>query len=294
MRLGFWKFGLGVMLGLVLGPLAWGQNPDTMSPDQNVAKAKQLLNQAIEALGGNTYRHTVQGDCEGRMAQIDRDGAILGILTFIHSYWRYPDKTRTEYEIRSTKGGIFAVLWGNLPIKGGHFVQLFNGDNGWTMDKSGVNEADATVVAEYQDSLKRQLHNLLLNRANEEGVSLRYAGFGTVDRRAVDWLEFSDADGRTVRLALDRDSHLPWRTVASTPNQETQTTEEDVTIYSNYKESGGVQTPMQVTRERNGRRTHQIFYESCRVNPNLAPDFFTREGLEKRFRELGGKTKSSK
>jgi len=171
---------------------------------------------------------------------------------------------------------------------------LFNGDKGWTMDKSGVNEADTTVVSEFQAGAKRQLHNLLINRVNEEGVFLRYAGLGIADLRPVEWIEISDRDGRTVRLALEHETHLPMRTVATTPNEEMRDMDEDLTIYSNYKENEGVQTPMQITREHNGLRTHQIFYNSCRSNPNLPEDFFSEESLQKRFKETSGKSKESK
>ena len=294
MRLSLKQSGLAAVFGLLLlAAPALAQNPDAMDPDQNTAKAKQLLKQAVEALGGDAFRNSRESDCDGRVAQLDRGGGVMG-YSFIRNYWRYPDKNRAEYVVRTTKGGIFSVLWGNMPIKGGSFIQLFNGDQGWTMDKGGVNDADATVVAEFQNSLKRQVRNLLLSRANEEGVFVRYAGIGIADLRPVDWLEISDQDGRTVRLALDRETHLPWRTVVTTPNQEMQTTDEDVTIYTNYKESDGVQTPMQVTREHNGRRTHQIFYNSCRNNPNLPSDFFTEAALQKRFKETGGKIKEEK
>ncbi|MGB7848915.1 MAG: hypothetical protein WBL63_25100 [Candidatus Acidiferrum sp.] len=269
-------------------PAALAQNPDTMDPDKSTAKAKQLLNQAIEALGGSAYKNSLESECEGRVAQLDRNGSLEGFNN-IRSYWHYPDKNRTEYEVKSTKGGFFAVLVGSLPIKGGTFIQLFNGDKGWTMDKGGVNEADATVVAQFQDVMKRQIHNLLLDRVNEEGVFLRYAGIGVADLRQVEWVEISDRDGRSVRLALEHGTHLPLRTIVSTPNEEMRDTDEDVTIYSNYKELEGVQTPLQVTREHNGRRTHQIFYNSCRHNPSLPADFFTETGLQKRFKETGGK-----
>jgi hypothetical protein len=293
-RLSLRHSGVLAMLGLLLmiSP-ALAQNPDTMDPDKSTAKAKQLLNQAVEALGGSTYQNSVENECEGRVAQLDRNGGLMG-YNFIHSFWRYPDKNRTEYVVKSTKGGLFAVLIGNLPIKGGTFIQLFNGDKGWTMDKSGINEADATVVAEFQDVVKRQIHNLLLDRVNEEGVYLRYAGIGVADLRQVEWVEISDRDGQTVRLALEHGTHLPLRTIVTTPNEEMRDRDEDVTIYSNYKELDGVQTPLQVTREHNGRRTHQIFYNSCRHNPILPADFFTEAGLQKRFKETGGKATPQK
>ena len=296
MRLSLRQFGLPAVLGFLLfNSPVMAQNPDTMDPDQNSAKAKQLLKQAVEALGGHAFQNNVESDCEGRVAHLDRGGGVMG-YTYIRNYWRYPDKNRTEYIVKSTKGGYFGILIGMIPIpvKGGSYIQVFDGDRGWTMDKGGVNEMDATVIGEFQDTLKRQIHNLLINRVNEEGVFLRYAGIGVADLRQVEWLEFSDPDGRTVRLALERESHLPMRTVVTTPNQEMRTTDEDVTIYSNYKENEGVQTPQQVTREHNGRRTHQIFYSSCKNNPNLPSDFFTEAALQKKFKETGGKIKEEK
>lgn len=294
MRLSFTQFGLQGSLGLFfLISLAGAQNPVNMDPEQNTAKAKQLLKQSIEAMGGRLFRDQSESECEGRVAQFDRNGSTMGFSN-VRSYWQYPDKNRTEYVVNSTKGGFLAVLVGTLPVKGGMYIQLFNGDKGWTMDKGGVNEADATVVAEFQDAMKRQFRNLLLNRANEEGVFLSYAGMGVADLRQVEWVEITDRDDRKIRLGLDHETHLPLRIHATTPNEEMHDRDEDVTIFSNYQELEGIQTPMQISREHNGRRTHQIFYSSCTNSPNLPSDFFTEESLQKKFKETGGKVKPQK
>jgi hypothetical protein len=272
---------------------ARAQNPDTMDLDQNKAKAKQLLAQAVQALGGGLYRDQTVSECDGRVAKFDRNGGIMG-YSFMRTYWQFPDKNRTEYIVKTTKGGLFAVLWGNLPVKGGELIQLFDGDKGWYMDKGGVTEADATVVDEFQASLKRQVRNLLLHRANEEGVFLHYAGVGTADMREVEWIDFADDSDRTVRLALDRLSHLPLRTDAITPNEEMHDKDEDVSIYSNYEPLQGVQTPMQISREHNGVRTMQVFFNSCTNSPSLPPDFFTEAALRKKYKDTGGKVKAEK
>jgi hypothetical protein len=278
---------------LLLASAAAQQNPDTMDPDANKANARQLINQSIQAMGGDLYRQQAESDCEGRVAQFDRNGGTMG-YSMMRTYWHYPSKNRTEYVVKTTKGGLFAVLWGNLPVKGGEFIQLFDGDKGWTMDKGGVNEADATVVEEFQSSLRRQLRNLLLNRANDKDVFLYYAGIGISDMREVEWIDYNDNDDRKVRVALDHNTHLPLRTVSTTPNEEMHDKDEDVTIYSNYKEQGGIQTAMQITREHNGQRTHQIFYTSCSNTPNLPVDFFTEGSLQKKFKDTGGKVKAQK
>lgn len=284
--------GFFLIVGYLVLP-ARAQNPDTMDLDQNKAKARKLLNQTIQAMGGGLYRDQTQSQCEGRVAQFDRNGGMLG-YSFVKSDWQYPNKNRTEYIVKSTKGGMFAVLWGNLPIKGGDVVQLFDGDKGWTMDKSGVSESDATVIDEFQAGLKRQVRNLLLHRADEEGVFLHYAGLGTADMREVEWIDFTDEEDRTVRLALDRLTHLPERTIASTPNEETREKDEDVMIYTNYELAQGIQTPKQVSREHNGRRIYQIFYDTCSNAPNLPPDFFTEDGLRKKYKDTGEKAKAEK
>ncbi len=294
MRLGLQKSTVFWLLGLLLvAPPLRGQNADTLDPVKSEAKAKQLLKQALQALGGVIYANSVESDCEGRVAQLDRNGSLMG-LNNIHSYWRYPDKNRTEYIVKSTKGGIFAVLVGNLPVKGGAFIQVFDGDRGWTMDKSGVNEADATAIGEFQNSMKRQIHNILLDRVKEEGTYLQYSGLGVVDLHPVDWVEMIDKEERKVRLALDHDSHLPLRTVVITPNEEMHDMDEDVIIYTNYQINEGVQTPLQVTREHNGRRTYQIFYNSCKVSPNLPADFFSEASLQERYKKTGGKAPQEK
>jgi hypothetical protein len=293
-RLSFRLSSLLAALGiLLLVSPAIAQNPDMMDPEQNEAKAKLLLKQAIEGMGGSAFRNSVESECEGRVAQLDRNGSMMGFNN-IRSYWRYPDKNRVEYEVKSTKGGYFAVLVGNLPVKGGTFIQLFSGDKGWTMDKSGVNEADAPVVAEFQNTVKRQIHNLLLTRASEEGVYLHYGGVGVVDLHPVEWLDITDVEERKVRLALDHTTHLPLRIIVTIPNEEMRDIDEDVTIYSNYKEMEGVWSPLQVTREHNGLRTHQIFYNSCNNNPNLPADFFTEAALQKKSKEGGAKAAPQK
>jgi hypothetical protein len=118
-----------------------------------------------------------------------------------------------------------------------------------------------------------------------------YGGIGVADLRTVDWIDFQDSEERTIRLGVDRSTHLLLRTIVKTVNEDTRERQEDVTVYSNYQLKDGVQLPMQISRERDGRRLSQVFYESCQLNPELPADLFTRASLEKRYKELGGKNK---
>lgn len=296
MRIIFRKSGSLLMFGLlVLAANARAQNPDTIAPEQSTAMARGILGQVIQAMGGPTYLGMTARECDGRRALIGHSGELSGYVG-LKDYWQYPDKDRTDY-IAHSRNTLLGYIIGvqDLDIThGGVVITLFSGDQGWVMDRGGVSEMPATSVSQFQEAAKQNLDNLLRLRLKDESTRYRWAGLETVDLRPVDWIEITDADGRTSRLAVDRSTHLPVRSVVVTQDEELGQPREDVAIYTNYQPKGGVQIPMQVTRERDGRRIMQIFYDDCRPNPELSSDFFTREALEKRFRDVGGKSKPSK
>ena len=295
MRMKLAKACVGVAFAVVLlAPGAKAQNAEMWDPEKSAAKAKQLIQQAIEALGGAAFRDYDEQECDGRQAQFDHTGGLLGYAGY-RGYWHFPDKNRTEYLINSTKGGPLAVLVGILPVKGGVFIQLFSGNEGWTMDKSGVNEAAASAVSDFQTAAKRHYRNVLLLKVNEPDVFLRYAGTTTADLRQVDWVEITDhGEEGSIRLAFDHSTHLPSRIAVTSKDEVTGEMDEDVTIFTNYQPNDGIQIPMQVTRLHNDRRTYQLFYDSCKANPNLPADFFTKAGLERRYKESKGKVTDKK
>ncbi len=279
---------------VLLGPCASAQNPELYDPDKNAAKARKLVHDAIAALGDAAYRDYDQLQCEGRMAQFEHSGGLIGYANY-RNFWHFPDKNRTEVIVTSTnKASFLAVLIGSLPVpvKGGMFIQVFSGNEGWTLDKGGVSEAPATAVSDFQAAAKHNIRNVLLIKVNQPDVFLHYAGSTTADLRQVDWLEITDPneDG-SLRVAFDQNTHLPSRMELTSKNPDTGQMDTDLTIFSNYQLNNGVETPMQLTRIHNDRRASQLFYSSCKANPNLPPDFFTKEGLQKQYKETGGKVK---
>ncbi|HXR33308.1 MAG TPA: hypothetical protein VN830_06355 [Verrucomicrobiae bacterium] len=295
MRMKLAKSCVGLVLALVLlAPGVKAQNPEIWDPEKSAAKAKQLLQQAIEALGGAAFRDYTDVECEGRLAEFDHNGDRAGDANY-HNYWHFPDKNRTEYVVNSTKGGPLAVFVGILPIKGGVFIQVFSGSEGWTLDKSGVNEAAAGAVSNFQEAAKNHFRNVLLLKVNEPDVFLRYTGTTAVDLWQVDWVEITNrGEEGSIRVALDHATHLPSRVVVTSKDADTGQMDEDVTILTNYQPNDGVQIPMQVNRLHNDRRTYQLFYNSCKVSPKLPADFFTKEGLERRYKESKGKVTDKK
>jgi hypothetical protein len=259
----------GLLLAIMLVPHGRAQNPDSLMPEASTAKAKQLLDQLITALGGPTYLDIRDSHCEGRLARFAHNGEMSGYTPF-KDYWLYPDANRTDY---SKKGVI---------------INLYSGDKGWTLDKGGVSELSAASIGYFQEQAKKDINNLLRNRLKEPGMQIRFGGTDVVDLKTVDWVDITDPEQRNFRLAVDRSTHLLVRAVVSTPDENTHDRSVETSIYANFQLMDGVRTPLQITTDRDGRRVAQVFFNFCRYN-SLSPDLFTKAALEKRFSEVGGK-----
>ncbi len=271
-----------LVAGTMFAPRASAQNPDTMMPEQSVAKGKQILSELINALGGPGYTEVHESQCQGRRVLFGHNGEPIGNIEFA-DYRRYPDKDRTEY-ISKGRNTILASLIGvdGLDFShGGIVITLYNGDHGWTFDRSGVNELPAASISDFQEQVKRNVDNLLRLRLKEPGMAVRFGGNDTVDLKQVDWVELSDSQERKFRLAVDRSTHLLIRSAVITKDEETQQINEDVSIYSNYQLKDSVWMPLQISREHNGRRSIQIFYDSCKFNLGFSDDIFSKSSLSK-------------
>lgn len=271
---------------------ASAQNPDTMMPEQSAAKAKEVLRDLINARGGAGYTEAAESECQGTRAQFGHNGAISGYVRFLDAR-RYPDKERLEYSAKNhnlksiinTVIGVDGLDWSH----GGVIIALYNGDRGWTLDRSGVSELPVTSVSDFEEQVKRNIDNVLRIRLKEPGWSYRYGGLDTVDLKEVDWVELTDSEERSFRLAVDRSTHLLVRSVVTTNNEETHEKDDDVTIYTNYQLKDTVWAPMQVSKDHNGRRATQFFYDSCRFNPGFPGDYFDKSSLQKRSGDAGVK-----
>ena len=261
---------------------ASAQNPDTMMPEQSVAKGKQILADLINALGGPGYTEVRESVCQGRRVLFGHNGEPIGNIEF-SNYRRYPDKDRTEY-IGKGRNTILASLIGLDGLDfahGGIVITLYNGDHGWTFDRSGVSELPATSISDFQEQVKRSVDNLLRLRLKEPGLAIRFGGNDTVDLKQVDWVEITDSQEHKFRLAVDRSTHFLVRSAVVTKDEETQQINEDVSIYTNYQLKDSVWTPLQISREHNGRRAVQIFYDTCKFNPGFSDDIFDKSSLSK-------------
>ena len=258
-----------------------------MLPEQSAAKARQLLQQVITALGGQAYLNVRDTQCDGRTAQFGTAGTLMG-FTLFRDLWLLPDKNRVEY---FTKGEhtILGFLMGSddlLITHGGALITIFSKEGGWTLDKSGVSDEPEDLVKNFNEQVTSGMNNMLRRRMNEPGVEVQYAGTDLIDLKEAEWIEFTDSEHRVMRLAIDKYTHLPLRWVVATRDPETRVTTENITSYTQYMALNGVKSPLSVEFSRNDRKMTQTFLTECKYNSELSPQLFTRAALEQRAAEV--------
>jgi hypothetical protein len=251
---------------------AAAQDDQFLMPEQSAVKARQILDQAVEALGGNAYLNVHDITCTGRLGQFDHAGEVTGFGKFI-DYSQPPFKERQE----------------NLPKK--NIIQIYNGDKGWDLDRGGVSDAPKADVTDFKEEVQKDLDYILRQRSHEPGMVLRYAGPDVVDLKQAEWVEMVDSDNRTIRIAFADNTHLPIRKSVETRDPRMQRKTEEVEYYSNYHPIDGVQTPFQITRERNQIKIFQVFFDKCEYNTSVSDALFTKESLDQRWAQIPNRDK---
>jgi len=241
-------------------------------PEQSAAKAKEIIHQAIDALGGSAYLDVKDSTCTGQLGQFGHSGDLNGFAKFI-DYTQPPFKDRQE----------------NLPKR--NIIEVYNVDKGWVLDRGGVSEAAVSDVARFQADVKVDIDNILRHRISEPSMIFRYSGGDVVDLHEVDWVELIDNENRTIRIAVNRSTHLPVRKTVDTRDPTSQLKSQEIEYYSLYHPIDGVQTAFQITRERNGMKVFQVFFDKCQYNTGLSDSLFTKESLDERWDKIGKKSK---
>jgi hypothetical protein len=101
-----------------------------------------------------------------------------------------------------------------------------------------------------------------------------------------------DSDNRTIRIAFADNTRLPIRKSVETRDPRMQRKIEEIEYYSNYHPIDGVETPFQITRERNQIKIFQVFFDKCEYNTSLSDALFTKESLDQRWAQIPNREKA--
>lgn len=238
-------------------------------------KARDLIEQAVQALGGPAYLEVKQFIREGRLYGFDR-GELSSPGEVFTEYVKLPDKSRFE---RGKKRNL---------------IYINDGAQGWELDPQGIRQQTPEAIADFQASVRRDIDNLLRRRRTEPGVAFYFQGSEFVDNRRVDIIEMVDTENESYFFYLDAQTHFPTQLRYRERDTLTGEMVDVIERYGTYINSQGIQTARQITRERARRRVWEAFDLKVQYNTNLPDELFTRDALEVRWREISKKQKPKK
>ncbi len=222
---------------------------------QNADKAKSLIDQAIQALGGQTWLTIRDEEQQGRTYGFHHGTPTGGGGPFWR-FFEFPDKDRIEF------------------TKERDIAQVFVGDKGYEITYKGPHPVEKKDLEDYLRRKRFSLERVLRTWVNDPGVVMLFDGNAIAAQHPALQVTLVNSQNESVSLFFDVDSHLPikksfeWRD----PVDKQKNLEEE--IYDNYKPVAGIMAPFSVTRLFNGDMSNQRFLNSVTINQGLDPAMF--------------------
>lgn len=245
-------------LGWGLGQSPQAQQDTSTLPPRIDARAQELLDRTIRALGGPAFLRVKTLVTRGRAFAISNESTV-GLFPF-QSYVQYPDKRRFSY--------------GKAP----QVILINTSDSAWEMDRYGLISQPPEQAERWKIGNRYSLVNLLRLRIHEPGVLIQAGGVDFVDNIPTIGLELTETGGAHVTLDLDRRSSLPLRIRYKVLNPKTGEWDEAMDVYGDYRNFQGIMTPMHVTRYLNGDRVSEIFCNSAHYDDDIPASYFQPTG----------------
>lgn len=223
--------------------------------DENTRKAKALVEQSIQALGGALYLNIRDREQQGRGYSFHHGRPTGGGAVF-WSFWEFPDKERVEI------------------TKERDIAELYIGDKGYEITYKGAHPIEPKDLTDYLRRRHFSLDTVLRTWVNDPGVIFLYEGNAIAAQHPSLQVTLINSKDESVTLYFDVDTHLPvkksfeWRD----PVDRQKNLEEE--IYENYRQVSGIMAPYNVTRYFNGDMASQRFFNSVTLNQGLDPAMF--------------------
>ena len=241
-------------------PAATGKLSATAAKDPSVQKAKQILDDMIRALGGDTYVNLREMSVEGRNYSFYH-GRPSGLGVLFWRFWQWPDKDR--YEITKQRD----------------IIDLFVGDKGYETTYKGTVAIDPKQLTDYLRRRDHSLEVVIRSWLPAQGTIILYEGTVIVEQNLADKVTVLNASNDSVTIAVDPRTHLPVRKTYSYRDPIDRQFDDEAEVFSNYKVVQGIATPYSTVRMDNGEMSNQRFIDKVSYNNGLDASLFEPKGL---------------
>ncbi|HXZ80351.1 MAG TPA: hypothetical protein VEG30_10510 [Terriglobales bacterium] len=227
----------------------------TQTTDPNAVKARALLDQMIQAMGGQAYMSVQDMQQEGRTYSFFQ-GKPNSVGAPFWRFWKFPDKDRVEL------------------TKQRDIVYINVGDRGYEVTYKGTAPQEREQLEEYVRRREHSLETVLRIWLQQKDTALFYDGPAVAEQKPCDSVTILDSKNDSVTIFIDRNSHLPVKKTWTWRDPLDNLKNEEGEIYDNFKSIGGVLIPHSILRTRNGDITNQRFLTVTRVNAGVPDSLF--------------------
>jgi hypothetical protein len=222
---------------------------------ENAHKARALLEQGIQALGGQAYLSVHDMQEQGRVYSFYH-GRPTSNGVFFWRFLEFPDKERMELTPQRD------------------IAYVYVGDKGYEITYKG---SKAVEKQDLEDHLRRHrfsLETILRSWVTDPTVALFFDGNALAGSLAAQKVTLINAKNESVSVYFDVDTHLPIKKTYSwrDPVDKERNTEEET--YNGYRLIQGVMTPFGFTRYFNGDMQTERFVNAASYNQGLNPAMF--------------------
>lgn len=230
-------------------------NTGPAQQDANARKARSLLDECIQAMGGPTWLNLQDMEQQGRSyAYSHGQPNSLGILFW--RFWKYPDKDRIE--LTKQRDVVFINV----------------GEKGYEITYKGTAAMEAVQLADYNRRYRHSLEVVLRQWLNQPGTALFYDGPAVAEQKPADSVTILTADNDSVTLFLDNHTHLPIKKTFEWRDPADRLKNVEGEIFDNWRLEQGIMTPHSLLRSHNGDTTNQRFITNVRYNTGLSDSLF--------------------
>jgi hypothetical protein len=255
-------------------PSAAPTEPVGMTQEQ---LGKKLLDQMVEALGGEAWFNRKDMQVSGRTAAFFHN-APNGTVIEYTGWRRFPAAAQGEAE----RIGFLSDKSMILPGKKIDVVQIWKDGNGYEVTYKGRTTLPKDQVADYYRRQNHSVESVIRDWMKAPGVMVIAEGSTMVERRVADKLTVLSANNDAVTLELDATTHLPLRRIFKWRNETFKDFDEEAETYDDYHTVQGLPTPYNITRYHNGDMVNQRFLTKVIYDQALSPDLFNPDNLLKK------------
>jgi hypothetical protein len=221
--------------------------PLTGGEDATTKKARALLTQMIETIGGQAYMDLQSVEQNG-LGYSFYNGKPNSVGTEFHRIFKFPDKERVEL------------------TKKRDVIYIENGDKGYEITFKGTSLQDPQTWRDYVRRRNYSMEWLLRIWLKQPGTMIFYEGTAIAEQRMAEVVTLVNAKNESASFYIDQNTHLPIKKTFSYRSPLDRQKDEEGEIYGNWRLEGSINTPHSIVRTHNGEYANQRFIKTVTYN----------------------------